>query len=145
MINYQSIIAENIRLGRLQAYFYEEMYPQIFNIIEQRRLQRLIGNLTKKVNNYLPALDIGCGTGNVTRHLQHCGLKVVACDISADMLKEDRYSEYKVICDACALPFKDETFIVATSYSLIQSLSDAKKGLYEICRVAAKNSLHSNQ
>ena len=140
MTSEKAIFDENVEFGKVQAYFYEEMHPQIFNIIEQRRLQRVIGNLTKKVDRHLPALDIGCGTGNVTRYLQHCGLKVVACDISADMLKENGSAEYKVICDACALPFKDETFIAITAYSMIQHLPNVKTGLGEICRVAAKNS-----
>jgi glycosyltransferase involved in cell wall biosynthesis len=73
MVSVKEIFDENIMLGKAQAHFYEMMHPQIFNVIEQRRLQRVIGNLTKKVDTHPPALDIGSGTGNVARFLSHCG------------------------------------------------------------------------
>ncbi|RLG91241.1 MAG: hypothetical protein DRO36_04610 [Candidatus Hecatellales archaeon] len=140
MTSAKEIMEENIKLGKVQAYFYEIVHSQIFNVIEQRRLRGVIGNLAKKVDTYLPALDIGSGTGNIANHLRHFGLKVIACDISLDMLKENRYTEYKVVCDACALPFRSETFGLITAYSVVQHFRDAKVGLEEICRVAAKGS-----
>jgi SAM-dependent methyltransferase len=36
------------------------------------------------------ALDVGCGTGRILRHLLRAGLRVEGCDISADMLTHCR-------------------------------------------------------
>lgn len=71
-----------------------------------------ISALVRLVAALAPArtLDVGCGTGYLTRHLQ--GL-VVGCDQSGSMLSRARAQApgaRLVRCDALALPFADDAF-----------------------------------
>lgn len=139
MADYLPVIKENIKHGKSQWYFYEIGHPEIFNIVEQRRLSREMHNLAKEADFSLPVLDVASGTGNVAKYLYHWS-RVVACDLSVDMLKENE-CEYKVACDACNLPFKDASFGAVTAYSIFILLPEPMKALEEICRVAAKKSV----
>lgn len=127
---------QNIAYGETEAYFYI-LHPEIFNLIEQRRLKIQIRKLITEIDLSLPVLDLGSGTGNIVEKLQNCGVKVVACDISIDMLKQN-IAEYKVLCDAHFLPFKDEVFGAITSYSVMHHLSDLGKVILQLNRVSSR-------
>lgn len=134
----KSVLQQNIELHKHEAYFYDAIHPENFNIFEQRRLRRELRKLKDEIDPSLPVLDIGSGTGNLVRHLQRLGLNVVASDLSAEMLKENP-ARHKILCDAGHLPFKDNCFGAITSYSVLHHLPDIKSALKEICRVAADN------
>lgn len=139
--SYKKIIEENIKLHRSEAYFYEIQHQEIFNYFEQKRLRREMKSIVRELSlSSFFALDIGSGTGNISKHLSFFGVKTVACDLSEDMLKYNK-NKYKVVCDACHLPFKKGSFELVTTYSVFHHLPNLKKGLEEICRVAAKHSI----
>lgn len=140
MAGYLSIIEENIKHGKSQSYFYEIRHPEIFNIIEQKRLRHEIRNLAQEADLSLPVLDVASGTGNIAKYLRQHWSKVIACDISVDMLKENE-CKYKVTCDVCNLPFEDGKFGTVTASSVFILLPEPVKALEEICRVAAKKSV----
>ena len=48
MADYLSIIEENIKHGKSQSYFNEIRHPEIFNIIEQKRLRHEMRNLAQE-------------------------------------------------------------------------------------------------
>jgi len=64
-----------------------------------------------------PVLDLGSGPGRHTRLMAERGIRVIAADISREMLKiaVKRTSDFSqlvdfVLCDMSNLPFRDETF-----------------------------------
>jgi len=136
---YKNVVMENIKLQRLEAFFYEINHPEIFNFFEQRRLRREIRAIAKNLSPMKTiALDIASGTGNVARHLQSFGLEVVACDLSFDMLKRND-SRYRIRCDVGYLPFKSNSFNLITTYSAFHHFPDFTIALKEICRVSTKS------
>ena len=82
----------SIRKYRRAHRGYEEKHPEIFNQIEQGRLRaelgRAAGEITGSEDIGLRALDLGCGTGNLTRHLVDLGVEVIASDVSPDFLQQ---------------------------------------------------------
>jgi ubiquinone/menaquinone biosynthesis C-methylase UbiE len=89
-------------------------------------------------------IDVGCGTGNYTRHLARAageGL-TVGLDASETMLaaaaaRSDRENLAYLRGDACALPFEDETFDVACSVGVIHMVEEPLAALAEMARVLA--------
>jgi len=89
-------------------------------------------------------LDVGCGTGNYSRHLAEAagdGL-VVGLDASAAMLaaaaKRGGGSNLAYLRgDAGALPFGDDQFDAVCCVGVIHSLEDPVKSLDEMVRVLA--------
>jgi demethylmenaquinone methyltransferase/2-methoxy-6-polyprenyl-1,4-benzoquinol methylase len=90
------------------------------------------------------ALDVCCGTGDVTMALARSGASVVGLDFNARMLDVARA---RVACegskninylqgDALKIPFSETTFdAVTVSYGL-RNLSDFERGISELHRVA---------
>lgn len=83
-------VSENVRTHDRSALTYERRHGEIFNQIEQSRLRwRLRETLEAVRSGGSPphALDLGAGTGNVTRHLLELGARVTAADVSARSLE----------------------------------------------------------
>jgi len=84
---YNKIINGNVDVHRIEAPFYDSIHPEIFNHFEQSRMKNELKFMHKKIrDNGLRALDIGCGTGNVTLKLARLGYRVSGIDISTSML-----------------------------------------------------------
>jgi len=95
------------------------------------------------------ALEIGCGTGRVTRHLSNVlspDSRLVASDISQDMLavaKEklrDRNIEWKII-DAESLPFETDSMDLVVCYFGYMFVPDKTKAFAEALRVLRKGGM----
>ena len=82
-------------------------------------------------------LDIGCGTGIVTRQLKNHGLKVIGSDIDTKMIDVARAyndrAEY-VVAPSEQLPFGDDVFDVVTCFSAFHWFAN-KEAVSEIKRV----------
>jgi 2-polyprenyl-3-methyl-5-hydroxy-6-metoxy-1,4-benzoquinol methylase len=71
-----------------RASTYDAVHSEIFNTVEQRRLGECLERAISEVRSGgLQALDYGCGTGNLTRHLLALGAEVTAADISPKFLE----------------------------------------------------------
>ncbi len=88
-------------------------------------------------------LEIGAGTGKLSIPLILNSRIVFSSDLSFEMLKiaarkagEQGLNLKPIICDAHYLCFRDKTFGCVISSRMLMHLSDWKKGLSEICRVA---------
>ncbi|MGI8461552.1 MAG: class I SAM-dependent methyltransferase [Solirubrobacterales bacterium] len=69
---------------------YERKHPEIFNEIEQARLREEVAHAAAEIRTSaapVRVLDIGCGSGNLTRHLLDLGLEVTAADVSPHFLR----------------------------------------------------------
>jgi SAM-dependent methyltransferase len=76
-------IEENRLLHNRIADSYHHIHDDIFNLHEQSRIRNILSDLRSSLQPITPiALDFGCGSGNMTRHLRDLGCSVVSADIS---------------------------------------------------------------
>ena len=80
-------------------------------------------------------LDVGCGPGLFTHHLQRRARRVVGTDRSAWMLEQAEGLKC-VEADAADLPFENESFDVAFEANLLHHADDPAAVVAEMSRVA---------
>lgn len=90
------------------------------------------------------ALDLGCGTGDLTLELVRQGARLaIGGDFVLPMLAAARYKSGSLqgqrlaftVADATSLPFAGATFDCVTSGFLIRNVADADAAFREMCRV----------
>ena len=83
------------------------------------------------------ALEVGCGTGALTKLLTRSGLSVTVGDISAKLALAtgEKFGVRHQAVDACAITFPDQTFDVVMSSEVIEHTPDPRKALREMARV----------
>jgi ubiquinone/menaquinone biosynthesis C-methylase UbiE len=78
-------------------------------------------------------LDIGCAWGRLSQELAACGYRVTGVDINEREVEHARASSYElgfehspefVACDACSLPFSDNSFDAIVMQSFLTTLVD---------------------
>jgi ubiquinone/menaquinone biosynthesis C-methylase UbiE len=82
-------IRANIAVHDRVAESYDSIHGEIFNPVEQQRLAqalRVARDLVTAPAVPRRALDFGCGSGNLTRHLLALDFSVTAADVSAKFL-----------------------------------------------------------
>lgn len=81
-------VALNIKRYNRYAHEYDAVHPEIFNDVEQHRLATFVSDAVDEIRSGgTKALDFGCGSGNLTRHLLAAGLDVTASDVATAFLK----------------------------------------------------------
>jgi len=90
-------------------------------------------------------LDIGSGTGKLSKFNNTDSYLIVSADSSYEMLQNAKshikvgYGKYiPVVCNAESICFPDRSFDCVVASRLLMHLSDWKSGLSEICRVSKK-------
>lgn len=87
----QAEVERNVRAYRRVHRTYERRHGEIFNDLEQRRLRASLRAAADEISTgtgaRARALDLGCGTGNLTAHLLELGFDVVAADVSPEFLE----------------------------------------------------------
>ncbi|MGH3276472.1 MAG: class I SAM-dependent methyltransferase [Streptosporangiaceae bacterium] len=110
---------------------------------------RLTGRLNKladAVGYHVPAggrvLDLGCGTGDLGRHLASSGLRVTGCDISANMLSRAAAGDPRGVIDLLrldpswrVLPFLAGHFDAVVASSVLEYTDSPGAVLVECARV----------
>jgi 2-polyprenyl-3-methyl-5-hydroxy-6-metoxy-1,4-benzoquinol methylase len=110
---------------------------------------RLTGRLTQLADavGYRVAaggqvLDLGCGSGELSRHLAAAGLRVTGCDISANMLARAAASDptasvhlVRLAPDWQTLPFATATFDAVIAASVLEYVNSPAEVLRECARV----------
>lgn len=73
-----------------------------------------------------PILDLGCGTGRVTRHLARRGHEIVGLDVNAGFVAElERDGSTAVVADARDFALEGEFGLVLAPMQLVQLFGDA--------------------
>lgn len=124
---------------------YENRHDDIFNPIEQNRLRQMLEqsmNFVKTELSECRALDYGCGSGNLTRHLVEMGLHVLAADVSPEFLKaiQRKYGSSgrvstKLINGHDLADIPDNSFDLVATYSVLHHVPDYLNIVKELCRV----------
>jgi ubiquinone/menaquinone biosynthesis C-methylase UbiE len=110
--------------------------------MEHRRL-RFADALKRRAPHGAAVLDLGCGSGEISRACADAGFDVTGCDISPRMLRiaSSRHSGERcrfVRADprlAPVLPFEDRRFDAVIASSMLEYVPDAGAQLREIRRV----------
>ena len=139
-------ISANVAVHDRIASRYDATHGEIFNPIEQDRLKRsleraaasvLVGRPTRR------ALDFGCGSGNLTRHLLDLGFEVVAADVSAEFLRRIGAQYNGAAVQTLQLNGRDlsgaedGSFDVVATYSVLHHIPDYLTAVQEMVRVCA--------
>lgn len=138
-------LEQNVRIHNRIAGRYSGAHGEIFNEIEQARLGHALGRALDQVRTRsqpLLALDFGCGSGNVTRHLvDHSGVMVVAADVADQFLQliRQQYSNEQARPHALngqdLREFKDAHFDFAAAYSVLHHVPNYLLAIRELARV----------
>ncbi len=106
------------------------------------RLIRLMGALDGRIPTGAHVLDLGCGTGELARELAAAGVRVVGCDISAEMLNRagaaDVIRAVRLIQlepDWQVLPCEDNAFDAVVASSSLEYVANPSTVLAECARV----------
>lgn len=86
----------------------------------------------------ISALDVCCGTGDITEALAAAGARSIGCDFSSAMLSVARARSEDIPymqADALKLPFTDARFDAVTIGYGLRNLADFRQGLSELLRI----------
>ena len=147
----QDEIKHNIKAHNRIARKYEKIHDEIFNDVEQARLNSIINQAAQAItsgSNPLLAMDIGCGSGNLTRHLINLGVITVSADVSENFLEiiEQTFSHTGLsrtlqINGADLSNINDNSFDLAAAYSVLHHVKDYLKLLREMCRILKRGGI----
>ena len=124
---------------------YERLHGEIFNAIEQQRLRDALNAAVKAIATGakpFKALDYGCGSGNLTRHLIELGVHTVSADISEGFLSLIRRNFAQTdLSEVLAVNGRDLSnvpgarFDLVATYSVLHHVPDYLQIVKEMCRV----------
>jgi SAM-dependent methyltransferase len=140
----EALIAASVDAYRTAHRSYDARHGEIFNPIEQARLRDGLTAATEAIatgGRPLRALDLGCGTGNVTAHLLDLGFGVVAADVSPEFLAVTgtRFADAPVETleiSGHGLPeLAEGSFDLVAAYSVLHHVPDYLGMVAELYRV----------
>lgn len=133
-----SLIEQNAAIHDQLAGDYDALHGEIFNEIEQERLTQLIAHCRSLLPEKASALDVGCGTGNLTRLFVAAGLETTSADVSSKMVElcKSRFGVSGFVLNGEDLqPIESSTFDFAACYSVLHHVPDYLKCVAEMARV----------
>lgn len=127
---------------------YDAGHPEIFNEVEQGRLAAAIARAVALAGSGgarpVRALDVGCGTGNLTAHLIRSGATVTAADLSGKFLElvSRRFlgaglEGTQQLNGTDLRPLADGSFDLVATYSVLHHVPDYLSLVREMARVTA--------
>jgi SAM-dependent methyltransferase len=143
----RSQITESTNVMRDEkAYFYDtiaDRFDEVSNPYDtERRLEIVFDELLGDVPlEQVSVLDVGCGSGRFSQRAAARGARVTSVDIGIRLLQctRERCDTRAVAADACALPFRSDTFDLVISSECIEHTTDPALALREIHRVTRRD------
>lgn len=142
--NAKDHIRRNRQIHDRIAAAYDGIHDEIFNEIEQSRLRDALNRATEGLGmrSQAPrALDFGCGSGNLTRHLLALGFEVTAADVSESFLQliaersTGRPVQTHRIDGETLAGLPDASFDLTATYSVLHHVPDYLAAVREMARV----------
>ena len=106
------------------------------------RLARLAGAVRDRVSDGGELLDLGCGSGELARHLAGIGYQVTGCDIAPEMLRQAQQADraqgvrwIRLDPDWRKLPFASGGLDGVIAASVLEYVADPQAVLRECARV----------
>ena len=140
-------IERNIAIHNQVAQKYEKLHGEIFNEIEQDRLAASLARARDAIRTGAEpprALDFGCGSGNLTRHMLALGLQVTAADVSPDFLRlvERRFPSERLnllqMNGRDLSNVADESFDLIAAYSVLHHIPNYLAAIGELARICKR-------
>lgn len=135
-------VARNVAIHDRVARRYDAIHGEIFNDIEQARLSDVLARARTEVRSAaepIEALDFGCGSGNLTRHLLDLGMHVTAADVSRGFLDlvASRYPGVAThwMEGGRTAALADASFDFVATYSVLHHIPDYLAACAELARV----------
>jgi SAM-dependent methyltransferase len=148
---HDSAIAHNRAAHDRVAGAYDSRHPEIFNDVEQARLASVLARVVPRAGgggSTVRALDVGSGTGNLTRHLLALGAHVTAADLSPKLLNEvaRRFAgsgrlELQRLNGTDLRPLASGSFDLVATYSVLHHVPDYIALVREMARVTRPGGL----
>jgi ubiquinone/menaquinone biosynthesis C-methylase UbiE len=139
------LIQDNITVHNKIFKEYDQRHAEIFNDVEQARLRQALTQAIEQIRTdsvKKTVLDFGCGTGNLTNHLLHLKVSVVAADVSENFLTQlsSKYQSNESIKTAKLngqdlSNFPVDTFDMVSTYSVLHHIPDYLAAVKELIRV----------
>lgn len=150
-MNFFSDLRQNIEAHDRIAREYETLHGEIFNPIEQARLRAKLAEAAAMIrtgSEDKKALDLGCGSGNLTAHLLELGLNVTAADVSGKFLAlvrakfgGDARLSTAALNGKDLEGFRDGSFDLTAAYSVLHHIPDYLLMVREMARVTARGGI----
>jgi len=117
---------------------------RLYNFLISYKFQTAVGILPFSLKD-LSVLDICCGSGMMSEYYAKKGAKVSGIDLSPEAverasIRSKKYNfqaEFR-IADSTDLPFPDNSFDIVSVHDGLHHLSNPKKAVLEMARVAKK-------
>lgn len=139
------LIKHNIKMHNEFYDKYEQMHDEIFNPIEQKRIHKQLKYAITLIKTSSPnkiALDYGCGTGNLTRHLIDLSVYVISADVADNFLVHLKESESAIdrlqvlkINGQDLSNIENNKFDLVATYSVLHHIPDYLRIIEEFIRV----------
>lgn len=146
-VQLSSDVRRNIAIHDRISRDYEKTHGEIFNDREQSRLRNMLGRAIAEIRTGsapIRALDMGCGSGNLTAHLLELGAEVTAADVSTGFLSlvEERFSGRPLkthqLNGRDMSELADGSFDLVATYSVLHHIPDYLGACREMARLCRK-------
>jgi len=135
-------VQRNARTHDRLARGYDTKHAEIYNPVEQSRLEATIDDLLRILQVNAPeVLDFGAGTGNLTLKFARRGCRVTAADVSSRSL-ELLLSRVPLgrsiaveLLTGNRIPFADASFDIVAAYSVLHHIPEYLQSIREMARV----------
>lgn len=120
--------------------FYDDVYVE--HEVHARKILTMLNEIYAGDANKTLILDLGCGTGMMTKLLSEKGFTVVGVDISLSSLcvHHDNHPKHALIqADANFLPLADNTFDSVVCLGVWRHFPDVEKVLSEVSRILTRD------
>lgn len=116
---------------------YERLHRRFLRHGGEHAVGRLCDGAQRFLRPGADLLELGAGTGDLTRRLLQCQphARVTAVDASFNMLTRCPQEVRRIQADAALLPFAAESFDLVVSAWLLEAVPDVAAVLREACRV----------